>query len=62
MLRFGSLVPVHITIVPLFLGLAKLRLTDTYCSLIMPTVANGFGIFLLQHYFVQGIALTGLKG
>ena len=41
------LVPVHITIVPLFLGLAKLKLTDTYFSLIMPTVANGFGVFLL---------------
>ena len=48
------LVPVHITIVPLFLGLAKLRLTDTYLSLIMPTVANGFGIFLLRQFF-QGI-------
>lgn len=48
------LVPVHITIVPLFLGLAKLKLTDTYFSLIMPTVANGFGIFLLRQFF-QGI-------
>jgi ABC-type glycerol-3-phosphate transport system permease component len=48
------LVPVHITIVPLFLGLATLRLTDTYFSLIMPTVANGFGVFLLRQFF-QGI-------
>jgi len=48
------LVPVHITIVPLFLGLAKLKLTDTYFSLIMPTVANGFGVFLLRQFF-QGI-------
>jgi multiple sugar transport system permease protein len=48
------LVPVHITIVPLFLGLAKLRLTDTYFSLIMPTMANGFGVFLLRQFF-QGI-------
>lgn len=45
------LVPVHITIVPLFIGLAKLRLTDTYFSLIMPTVANGFGVFLLRQFF-----------
>ena len=45
------LVPVHITIVPLFLGLAKLGLTDTYFSLIMPTVANGFGVFLLRQFF-----------
>jgi multiple sugar transport system permease protein len=48
------LVPVHITIVPLFLGLAKLKLTDTYFSLIMPTVVNGFGVFLLRQFF-QGI-------
>lgn len=48
------LVPVHITIIPLFLGLAKLKLTDTYFSLIMPTVANGFGVFLLRQFF-QGI-------
>ncbi len=45
------LVPVHITIVPLFIGLAKLKLTDTYFSLIMPTVANGFGVFLLRQFF-----------
>ena len=48
------LVPVHITIVPLFLGLAQLKLTDTYFSLIMPNVANGFGVFLLRQFF-QGI-------
>lgn len=50
------LVPVHITIVPLFIGLAKLKLTDTYFSLIMPTVANGFGVFLLRQFF-QNIPL-----
>jgi multiple sugar transport system permease protein len=48
------LIPVHITIVPLFVGLAKLKLTDTYFSLIMPNVANGFGVFLLRQFF-QGI-------
>jgi ABC-type sugar transport system permease subunit len=48
------LVPVHITIVPLFIGLAKVRLVDTYFSLIFPTVANGFGVFLLRQFF-QGI-------
>ncbi|MBI2001063.1 MAG: ABC transporter permease subunit [candidate division NC10 bacterium] len=48
------LVPVHITMVPLFIGLAKVNLVDTYFSLIMPTVANGFGVFLLRQFF-QGI-------
>jgi len=45
------LVPVHITIVPLFIGLARVKLVDTYFSLIMPTVANGFGVFLLRQFF-----------
>jgi multiple sugar transport system permease protein len=40
--------------VPLFIGLAKVKLVDTYASLILPTVANGFGIFLLRQFF-QGI-------
>jgi len=48
------LVPVHITMVPLFIGLAKVKLVDSYFSLIMPTVANGFGVFLLRQFF-QGI-------
>jgi multiple sugar transport system permease protein len=48
------LVPAHITMVPLFIALAKVKLVDTYASLILPTVANGFGIFLLRQFF-QGI-------
>jgi multiple sugar transport system permease protein len=52
------LIPVEATMVPLYLGLARLRVltTDfgTYASLIMPVVANAFGLYLLTQFF-QGI-------
>lgn len=49
------LIPVEATLVPLFLGLSKLRVlqTDfgTYMSLILPVVANAFGLYLLTQFF-----------
>jgi ABC-type glycerol-3-phosphate transport system permease component len=52
------LIPVEATMVPLYLGLANLKIltTDfgTYCSLIFPVVANAFGLYLLTQFF-QGI-------
>ena len=52
------LIPVEATMVPLYLGLSRLRVftTDfgTYASLILPVVANAFGLYLLTQFF-QGI-------
>lgn len=52
------LIPVEATMVPLYLGLARMRVltTDfgTYLSLIFPVVANAFGLYLLTQFF-QGI-------
>ncbi len=45
------LMPVEATMVPLFLGLSRLRLSDTYMSLVMPVVANAFGLYLLTQFF-----------
>jgi ABC-type glycerol-3-phosphate transport system permease component len=49
------LIPVEATLVPLFLGLTRLRVlqTDfgTYLSLILPVVANAFGLYLLTQFF-----------
>lgn len=47
----GLLVPFHVTAIPLFLGLAQLRLIDTYAALIVPFVASVFGIFLFRQAF-----------
>jgi len=49
------LIPVEATLVPLFLGLSRLKIlqTDfgTYMSLIFPVVANAFGLYLLTQFF-----------
>jgi ABC-type glycerol-3-phosphate transport system permease component len=49
------LIPVEATLVPLFLGLSRLKIlqTDfgTYLSLIFPVVANAFGLYLLTQFF-----------
>jgi len=52
------LIPVEATMVPLYLGLARGHVLSTdfgvYMSLILPVVANAFGLYLLTQFF-QGI-------
>ena len=49
----GSLmIPLQVTIVPLFLVMSKLQLTNTLWSLILPPVFSAFGIFLLRQHFL----------
>lgn len=49
----GSLmIPIQVTIVPLFLVMSKLGLTNTLWSLILPGIFSGFGIFLLRQHFM----------
>ena len=38
----GLLVPFHVTAIPLFLGLAELRMLNSYAALIVPFVASVF--------------------
>lgn len=57
-LLFGAvvaalLVPFHVTALPVFLGLARLQLLNTYTALILPFVATAFGMFLLRQAFSQ---------
>jgi multiple sugar transport system permease protein len=49
----GSLmIPLQVTIVPLFLVMSKIGLTNTLWSLILPPVFSAFGIFLLRQHFL----------
>jgi multiple sugar transport system permease protein len=49
----GSLmIPIQVTIVPLFLVMSKLGLTNTLWSLILPGIFSAFGIFLLRQHFL----------
>jgi multiple sugar transport system permease protein len=45
-------IPFQILVVPIFLVLKWGHLINTYGALILPTAANGFGIFLLRQYFL----------
>jgi len=51
------MVPIQLTIIPLYLILGKLHWIDTHLSIIVPAALfNAFGVFLLRQY-VRGIPL-----
>ncbi|GII62511.1 sugar ABC transporter permease [Sphaerisporangium krabiense] len=45
-----QMVPTQVTIVPLYLVLAKFGWVDSHLALIFPTVANPFAVFLLRQF------------
>ncbi|NEP16582.1 MAG: carbohydrate ABC transporter permease [Leptolyngbya sp. SIO4C1] len=45
-------IPFQLLVIPIFLVLKAGHLINTYGALILPTAANGFGIFLLRQYFL----------
>ena len=47
------MVPSQVTIIPTFIALSKIRLTDTLFSLILPYITSVFGIFLLRQFFLS---------
>jgi multiple sugar transport system permease protein len=49
---FCLLIPVHAIAIPLYIGLAKLNLTNTYAALIVPWTISVFGIFLMRQFFM----------
>lgn len=44
------MIPQHILIIALYLGLSKIRLTNNLLGVILPLSANPFGIFLMRQY------------
>lgn len=47
------MVPSEILIIQNYVTCSKLGLLDTFSGIVLPTVANGFYIFMLQEYFMQ---------
>lgn len=45
-------IPFQLLVIPIFVVLKWGHLINTYWALILPTAANGFGIFLMRQYFV----------
>lgn len=48
------MVPQFVLLIPLYRMINALNLTDSYPGLILPNLANGFGIFLMRQ-FIMGI-------
>jgi multiple sugar transport system permease protein len=47
------MIPLQATIIPVFVLLSRMGLTDTLASLILPAMPTAFGTFLLRQYFMQ---------
>ncbi|GHV92691.1 sugar ABC transporter permease [Spirochaetia bacterium] len=49
----GFMIPQQLTFIPVYLMFSRLGILQSYLPLILPFVANAFGIFLLRQYFMQ---------
>lgn len=47
------MIPDELTVVPLFIGVLKLNLDDTYLALILPALGGAFSIFLYRQFFLS---------
>jgi multiple sugar transport system permease protein len=48
---FGLCIPIHVPALPLYLGLAKLDLLNSYFALMFPWFFSAFAIFLFRQHF-----------
>jgi multiple sugar transport system permease protein len=47
------MIPLQATIIPIFVLISKLQLSDTLVALIVPAWPTAFGIFLMRQYFMS---------
>lgn len=47
------MIPLQATIIPVFILISRMGLSDTLWSLILPAIPTAFGTFLLRQYFMQ---------
>jgi multiple sugar transport system permease protein len=52
LLLTSLMMPVQVTIVPLFLMMSAVNLVDTKWAVILPLATNAFGIFLMRQFFL----------
>ncbi|MEM8533316.1 MAG: carbohydrate ABC transporter permease [Chloroflexota bacterium] len=52
LLLSAMMLPLFVTIIPTFMLIRVLHLTDTHTSLIVPAMITPFGIFLLRQFFL----------
>lgn len=54
MVIFSLLIPPSVLIVPLFILITKLNMANTYQGIILPMIANSFGVFWMRQY-ISGV-------
>ncbi|NCC52187.1 MAG: carbohydrate ABC transporter permease, partial [Spartobacteria bacterium] len=45
------IIPYQLLVLPIFIMFSQIGWIDTYAALIVPSIANGFGIFLFKQHF-----------
>jgi multiple sugar transport system permease protein len=52
LLMSAMMVPLFVTIIPIFFILSRFKLVDTHAALIVPALTTAFGVFLLRQFFM----------
>jgi multiple sugar transport system permease protein len=52
LLMSAMMVPLFVTIIPIFFIVSRFRLVDSHVSLIVPALTSAFGVFLLRQFFL----------
>jgi multiple sugar transport system permease protein len=52
LLMSAMMVPLFVTIIPIFFILSRMKLVDTHAALIIPALTTAFGVFLLRQFFL----------
>jgi len=52
LLLTSLMMPLQVTIVPLFLFMSALNLVDTHWAVILPLATSAFGVFLMRQFFL----------
>ncbi|MDZ7373771.1 MAG: carbohydrate ABC transporter permease [candidate division KSB1 bacterium] len=50
---FTMMVPMHVTLIPSYILMVKLRWTDTYLALIVPFAVSGFAVLVFRQFFLS---------
>jgi multiple sugar transport system permease protein len=53
LILLAMMAPRQVTLIPLFLGMARFELIDTMAGIIMPGLGDVIGVFLMRQYFVS---------
>lgn len=49
----STMIPLHLKLIPLFLTLNAYGLINTYTGVVLPTLANSFGVFFMRQFMLS---------